>query len=66
VPGGSNVLAVKVIPERTLEGESGVELADSWLDWINWKYLGYQDPQKHIDISFVPEQKCRSVENGYI
>jgi exo-1,4-beta-D-glucosaminidase len=56
VPGGSNVLAVKVTPEQSLEGENGIELGDSWLDWINWKYLGYQDPQKHIDISFVPDR----------
>lgn len=43
-PGGENVLAVKVTPERGLLSEEGVvvgdhpvELADSWLDWINWK-----------------------------
>src|SRR5882757_3156236 len=52
VPGGSNVLAVKVTPEQSLEGENGVELADSWLDWINWKYLGYHDPHKKLDIPF--------------
>jgi len=58
VPGGPNVLAVKVTPERSLEGETGVELSDSWLDWINWKYLGYQDAQKHVDISFVPDRNA--------
>jgi exo-1,4-beta-D-glucosaminidase len=58
VPGGSNVLAVKVTPERSLEGENGIELADSWLDWINWKYLGYHDPQKHLDIPFVPDRNA--------
>ncbi|HMH05859.1 MAG TPA: beta galactosidase jelly roll domain-containing protein [Terriglobales bacterium] len=58
VPGGSNHLAVKVTPEQTLEGDNGVELGDSWLDWINWKYLGYQDPQKHVDISFVPDRNA--------
>ena len=58
VPGGSNVLAVKVTPEQSLEGENGIELGDSWLDWINWKYLGYQDPQKHVDISFVPDRNA--------
>ncbi len=58
VPGGSNVLAVKVTPEQSLEGENGVELGDSWLDWINWKYLGYHDPQKHLDISFVPDRNA--------
>ncbi|HEX3352098.1 MAG TPA: hypothetical protein VHS34_04700 [Terriglobales bacterium] len=58
VPNGANILAVKVTPEQSLEGENGVELADSWLDWINWKYLGYQDPQKHVDISFVPDRNA--------
>ena len=58
VPGGSNVLAVKVTPEQSLEGENGVELADSWLDWINWKYLGYHDPQKKLDIPFVPDRNA--------
>jgi len=58
VPGGSNVLAVKVTPEQSLEGENGIELGDSWLDWINWKYLGYQDAPKHVDISFVPDRNA--------
>src|SRR6266852_4280748 len=58
IPGGANVLAVKVTPEHSLEGENGVELADSWLDWINWKYLGYHNPEKHLDISFVPDRNA--------
>ncbi len=58
VPGGQNVLAVKVTPEKSLQGEDGVELADSWLDWINWKYLGYHDAEKHVDISFVPDRNA--------
>jgi exo-1,4-beta-D-glucosaminidase len=58
VPGGSNVLAVRVTPEQSLEGENGIELADSWLDWINWKYLGFHDPQKHLDIPFVPDRNA--------
>jgi exo-1,4-beta-D-glucosaminidase len=58
VPGGANILAVKVTPEQSLEGENGVELGDSWLDWINWKYLGFQDPQKRVDISFVPDRNA--------
>jgi exo-1,4-beta-D-glucosaminidase len=56
--GGTNVLAVKITPEQKLPNINGVELADSWLDWINWKYIGYQDPQKHIDISFVPDRNA--------
>lgn len=58
LPGKENVLAVKVTPERKLAGVDGVELADSWLDWINWKYLGYHDPARHIDISFVPDRNA--------
>src|SRR5438128_11927375 len=58
IPGGANVLAVKVTPEQSLEGENGVELADSWLDWINWKYLGYHDAERHVDISFVPDRNA--------
>ncbi len=56
--GGSNVLAVKITPEQSLEGENGIELGDSWLDWINWKYLGYHDPAKHLDIPFVPDRNA--------
>lgn len=57
-PSATNVLAVKVAPERKLPDINGVELADSWLDWINWKYLGYHDPQRHIDLSFVPDRNA--------
>src|SRR5438105_15897600 len=58
VPRGQNVLAVKVTPEQSLQGENGVELTDSWLDWINWKYLGYHDAERHVDISFVPDRNA--------
>src|SRR5216684_64942 len=58
VPGGSNILALRVTPEQSLEGDNGIELGDSWLDWINWKYLGFQDAQKHVDISFVPDRNA--------
>jgi exo-1,4-beta-D-glucosaminidase len=57
-PGGPNVLAIKVTPEQKLPGINGVELADSWLDWINWKYIGYHDPERHIDLSFVPDRNA--------
>ena len=59
-PGTSNVLAVKVTPERLVQGVNGVELADSWLDWINWKYLGYRDPDKpdFQPVSFVPDRNA--------
>ncbi|MGH7969380.1 MAG: glycosyl hydrolase 2 galactose-binding domain-containing protein, partial [Limisphaerales bacterium] len=36
-PKQKNVLAIRVTPEQKLPNIDGVELADSWLDWINWK-----------------------------
>lgn len=64
-PGQANSLAVKVIPERGLLSANGVlvgdhplELADSWLDWINWKYIGYQDFEHQIAIPFVPDRNA--------
>ena len=42
-PGEPNTLAVKVTPERAIQDVSGVELADSWYDWINARFLGYRD-----------------------
>ncbi len=46
-PGSANTLAVRVIPERAMQDVDGVELADSWYDWINWRYLGYQGAGKN-------------------
>ncbi|MDT5247625.1 MAG: exo,4-beta-D-glucosaminidase [Mycobacterium sp.] len=59
-PGQPNVLAVKVTPERSLQDINGVELADSWFDWINWNYLGYQGPGKNPSNgnSFVPDRNA--------
>ncbi len=56
--GAANALAIKITPEQKLAGINGVELADSWLDWINWKYIGYQDLAKHIELSFVPDRNA--------
>ncbi len=44
IPGEPNTLAVKVTPERAIQDVDGVELADSWWDWINARYLGYRRP----------------------
>jgi exo-1,4-beta-D-glucosaminidase len=72
-PGIANVLAVKVTPERGLLSESGilvgshpVELADSWLDWINWKYIGYHDPARNINIPFVPDRNAGVWKRVYL
>ena len=58
--GRSNTLAVKVTPERALQDINGVELADSWFDWINWNYLGYQGPGKNpaLGNSFVADRNA--------
>ncbi len=47
-------------PERALQDVNGVELADSWWDWINWNYLGYQGPGKNPDRgnSFVSDRNA--------
>ena len=47
IAGQPNTLAVRVIPERAIQDVDGVELADSWYDWINWRYLGYRGPGKN-------------------
>jgi exo-1,4-beta-D-glucosaminidase len=56
-----NVLAVKVTPEQLIQDVDGVELADSWYDWINWKYIGYKG-QKRVNtgagVSFVPDRNA--------
>ena len=57
-------LAVKVTPEQRLDGVNGVELGDSWLDWINWKYLGYQDPRKSWIFRLCPTG-MRAYGSGY-
>jgi len=54
--GGENILAIKIVPERALAED--IELADSWLDWINWKYIGFQDPEHKLDIPFVPDRNA--------
>ena len=64
--GASNTLAVKVTPERALQDIDGVELADSWYDWINWNYLGYQGPGKNPanGNSFVADRNAGHLEAG--
>src|SRR4051794_13602266 len=66
--GESNALAVKITPERNLQDVDGVELADSWYDWINWKYLGYQGPDKNPanGNSFVPDRNAGIFKPVYL
>jgi exo-1,4-beta-D-glucosaminidase len=60
--GAENVLAVRVTPEQKVQNVNGVELADSWFDWINWKYLGYDarpdDKSYGSMTSFVPDRNA--------
>jgi len=42
---GENGLAIRVTPEQAIPDVTGVELADSWHDWLDWKYLGSKAPR---------------------
>ena len=66
IPGDANVLAVKITPEQAILGEDGVELGDSWLDWINWKYIGYHDEKKKLDVSFTPDRNAGVWKRVYL
>jgi exo-1,4-beta-D-glucosaminidase len=56
-PGQSNALAVKVTPERLISfvksGQHGVELGDSWANWINYTYFGYSGALNIDDLRAV-------------
>lgn len=57
--GEPNTLAVKVTPEQSLQDVDGVELADSWWDWLNGRYLGHRAPDANgPGISFVPDRNA--------
>jgi len=59
--GSQNVLAVKITPEQLIQDVTGVELADSWFDWLNWKYVGYKGPKEKNPwhgVSFVPDRNA--------
>ncbi len=60
--GSQNVLAVRITPEQKIQNVNGVELADSWFDWLNWKYLGYNARPDDTGLgsitSFVPDRNA--------
>jgi exo-1,4-beta-D-glucosaminidase len=60
LPAQLNTLAVKVTPERAIQDVNGVELADSWFDWLNGKYLGSGLPPSRngIPTSFVSDRNA--------
>ncbi|WP_396921393.1 glycosyl hydrolase 2 galactose-binding domain-containing protein [Mycolicibacterium sp.] len=66
--GGENTLAVRVTPEQALQDIDGVELADSWWDWINWNRIGYQGPEKNPlrGNSFVADRNAGIFQPVYL
>src|SRR3984957_10390224 len=64
--GAENVLAVKVTPEQAFEDVDGVELADSWHDWINSKYMGAKFADQQIGISYVPDRNAGVWKQVYL
>jgi exo-1,4-beta-D-glucosaminidase len=74
-PGESNVLAVKITPEQAIPhlslepsigSEATVELGDTWLDWLNWKYIGVHDPKTGIGFSFPPDRNAGIWKRVYL
>ncbi len=75
-PGQENILALKITPEQAIprvvhEGDSyrvegTVELGDTWLDWLNWKYIGVHDPQTGLGFSFPPDRNAGVWKRVYL
>ncbi len=65
-PGMQNVLAVKITPEQSFENVDGVELADSWFDWINSRFLGMNLPEQGNGISYVPDRNAGVWKQVYL
>jgi exo-1,4-beta-D-glucosaminidase len=74
-PGKDNILAVKITPEREIPRivprdpiwvEGSVELGDTWLDWLNWKYIGVHDPGTGYGFSFPPDRNAGVWKRVYL
>jgi exo-1,4-beta-D-glucosaminidase len=74
-PGSGNVLAVRITPEQaiptrpTADGTfsgSTVELGDTWLDWLNWNYIGVHDPKTGSGFSFPPDRNAGVWKRVYL
>ena len=74
-PGDENIVALKITPEqpipRLAQGEPGfsgstVELGDAWLDWLNWKYVGFHDPKTGMGFSFPPDRNAGVWKRVYL
>ncbi|ORA73775.1 glycoside hydrolase [Mycolicibacterium insubricum] len=58
-PGAANALAIRITPEQAVQDIDGVELADSWWDWINWRDIGYRTADGVPKMpSFVPDRNA--------
>lgn len=64
--GHQNVLAIKITPERKILGIDGVELGDTWHDWLNWKYIGLHDPRNKVPFSFPPDRNAGVWKRVYL
>ena len=73
--GDGNVLAVKITPEQAIPHlafeqptpfAGTVELGDTWLDWLNWKYIGVHDPKTGIGFSFPPDRNAGVFKRVYL
>ena len=65
-PGDENVLALRITPEQAIPGQGTVELGDTWLDWLNWKYIGVHDPQSILGFSFPPDRNAGVWKRVYL
>src|SRR5215831_13144211 len=74
-PGKDNILAVKITPERAIPKivpgdpirvEGSVELGDTWLDWLNWKYIGVHDAATGYGFSFPPDRNAGVWKRVYL
>ena len=74
-PGKENILAVRITPEQAIPKivpgdpiriEGSVELGDTWLDWLNWKYIGVHDPATGYGFSFPPDRNAGVWKRVYL
>lgn len=73
-PGENNVLAVRITPEQPIPhlfvspaaSQGTVELGDTWLDWLNWKYIGVHDPKTGMGFSFPPDRNAGIWKRVYL
>lgn len=56
---GPNALAIKVTPERLIPDVTGIELGDSWHDWLDWRLLGSKASKSaHYREGWLPDRNA--------